>query len=93
MPAEGGRVGIIGCLVIAAPYRRHGIARRLVEAAGDYLAGLGCEVVEAYPLKQLDADAHGHFGPLGVYRDLGYETYRELPQRLVLRKKLTTGGQ
>lgn len=93
MPAEGGRVGIIGCLVIAAPYRRHGIARLLVEAAAGYLASLGCEVVEAYPLKRLDADAHGHFGPIEVYRDLGYETYRELPQRLIVRKQLTQGPQ
>jgi uncharacterized protein YndB with AHSA1/START domain/ribosomal protein S18 acetylase RimI-like enzyme len=89
MPAESDRIGIIGCLVIAPQYRRHGVARRLVAAAGDYLAGLGCTVAEAYPLKALDGDAHGFYGPREVYRELGYETYRELPQRLVVRKRLS----
>lgn len=89
MPSESDRVGIVGCLVVAPQYRRHGIARLLVGAAGDYLAGLGCRIAEAYPLKELDADVHGHYGPLAAYRDLGYETYRELPRRLVLRKALT----
>jgi uncharacterized protein YndB with AHSA1/START domain/GNAT superfamily N-acetyltransferase len=88
MPAESDRVGIIGCLVTAPQYRRHGIARGLVAAAGAYLADIGCTVVEAYPLKELDGDAHGHYGPLEVYRELGYETYRDLPQRLVVRKQL-----
>jgi uncharacterized protein YndB with AHSA1/START domain/GNAT superfamily N-acetyltransferase len=88
VPREGDRVGIIGCLVVAAPYRRHGVARQLVEAAGDYLAGLGCDVAEAYPLKELDLAVHGHYGPIEVYRDLGYETYRELPARLVVRRPL-----
>jgi GNAT superfamily N-acetyltransferase/uncharacterized protein YndB with AHSA1/START domain len=88
MPAESAGVGIIGCLVVAPQYRRHGIARLLVEAAGDYLAGLGCHVVEAYPLKRLDAAVHGHFGPIEVYRDLGYETHRELPDRAIVRKML-----
>jgi len=88
MPAEAGRVGVIGCLVIAPQYRRHGIARRLVAAADDYLAGIGCTVVEAYPVKELDSDAHGFYGPVEVYRELGYETYQDLPQRLIVRKRL-----
>jgi len=88
VPPEAERVGVVGCLVIAAPYRRHGVARALVAAAGDYLAGLGCTVVEAYPVKELGVEAHGFYGPLEIYRDLGYETYRDLPQRLVVRKPL-----
>jgi len=88
MPAEGDGVGIIGCLTIGPRHRRHGIARLLVEHALDYLAGLGCGVVEAYPLRELEADSHGHWGPIQVYRDLGFETYREHPQRLVVRRRL-----
>jgi uncharacterized protein YndB with AHSA1/START domain/GNAT superfamily N-acetyltransferase len=91
MPAESERVGIVGCLVIAPQYRRHGVARALVAAAGDYLAGIGCTVVEAYPVKELHGDAHGFYGPLDIYRELGYETYRDLPQRLVVRKRLAAG--
>lgn len=88
MPAESERVGIVGCLVVASPYRRHGVARRLVAAAGDYLAEIGCTVAEAYPVKEMGSDAHGFYGPLEIYPELGYETYRDLPQRLVLRKPL-----
>jgi len=88
MPPESERVGIVGCLVIAPQYRRHGVARALVAAAGDYLGGIGCTVVEAYPIKEMGSDAHGFYGPLEVYRELGFETYRDLPQRLVVRKSL-----
>lgn len=88
MPAEDDGVGIMGCLVIGPKHRRHGIARALIEAAAGYLAGLGFRVMEAYPLKRLDAAAQGHWGPIEVYRDLGFETYRELPDRLVVRRSL-----
>jgi uncharacterized protein YndB with AHSA1/START domain/GNAT superfamily N-acetyltransferase len=88
MPAESERVGVIGCLVIAPQYRRHGVSRRLVAAAGDYLAGIGCTIAEAYPVKEVGSDAHGFYGPLEIYRELGYQTYRDLPQRLVVRKSL-----
>ena len=40
-------------------------------------------------MRAVDADAHGFYGPLPVYTALGYETYRELPGRLVVRKALT----
>ena len=89
MPAAAGRTGMIGCLVVAAPFRRHGVARLLIESALGYLAGLGCTAAEAYPLKELDSDVHGHFGPIQVYRDLGFATVRDLPGRIVMRKALT----
>jgi GNAT superfamily N-acetyltransferase/uncharacterized protein YndB with AHSA1/START domain len=88
VPPETERVGIIGCLVIAPQYRRHGVARRLVAAAADYLADIGCTVAEAYPFKEVGTDSHGFYGPVEIYRELGYETYRDLPQRLVVRKQL-----
>lgn len=88
MPQGGRDVGMIGCLVVAAPYRRHGISRRLVAASLDYLAGLGCTVAEAYPLRELHEAVHGHWGALEIYRELGFETERELPRRLVVRRPL-----
>jgi uncharacterized protein YndB with AHSA1/START domain/GNAT superfamily N-acetyltransferase len=88
MPRETDRVGVIGCLVISSQYRRHGIARELVVAASDYLASLGCTVVEAYPLPETHSEAHGFMGPRELFQELGYEVYRDSRPRMVLRKRL-----
>jgi uncharacterized protein YndB with AHSA1/START domain/GNAT superfamily N-acetyltransferase len=82
------RLGAIHCLLIAPAYRRHGVARALVRQAVDYLADLDCTVAEAYPPKRLDADAVGFWGPLDVYRELGFETFRDELNRVIVRRRL-----
>ena len=89
LPPGGAGIGIVGCLLVASSHRRHGVARALIAAALDYLAAMGCSVAEAYPLPDLAEDSVGHWGPIEVYRELGFETYRELPKRLVVRRPLT----
>jgi uncharacterized protein YndB with AHSA1/START domain/ribosomal protein S18 acetylase RimI-like enzyme len=90
---EAGRVGSVACFVIAAPYRRHGVARRLLDAACGRLARLGLEVAEAYPLRQPAADADAYRGPLSLYLAAGFEPFRETPRHLIVRKSLGAAGE
>jgi GNAT superfamily N-acetyltransferase/uncharacterized protein YndB with AHSA1/START domain len=85
--ADHDRVGSVACFVIAAPYRRHGIAERLLEAACARLAAAGCRAVEAYPRKD-DSDATSYRGPLEMYLGAGFEPYREAGKTLIVRKSL-----
>ena len=80
-------VGSVACFVIAAPFRRHGIAERLLEAACARLAAAGCGAVEAYPRKD-DSDATSYRGPLEMYLGAGFEPYREAGKTLIVRKSL-----
>ena len=81
-------VGSVACFVIAAPYRGHGIATRLLDAALDRLRGRGVKVVEAYPAKDVDSAQSNFRGPLAIYLRAGFEPYRETDRYLVVRKEL-----
>jgi uncharacterized protein YndB with AHSA1/START domain/GNAT superfamily N-acetyltransferase len=83
------RVGTVACFVIAAPYRRHGVARALLAAALDRFAEQGLAFAEAYPLKEPRSDAEAYHGPLALYRAAGFEVYREAERSLIVRKALT----
>lgn len=65
-------VGVVACFVIAPPYRRHGLARRLLEAALKGFAARGIRRVEAHPVLGTDADAPNYHGPLSLYLDAGF---------------------
>lgn len=81
-------VGSIACFVIAAPYRGHGVASRLLDAAVDRLRAKGVRWVEAYPSRQ-GRSAQSHFrGPLSMFLRAGFEPYRETERYLVVRKSL-----
>ena len=82
------RVGAIVCFVIASQYRRHGVARQLLDAACDSLARQGFAVAEAYPSKLAETDAQEYRGPLQMYLDAGFETFRDTPRWAVVRKEL-----
>jgi GNAT superfamily N-acetyltransferase len=82
------RVGSIACFVVAVPYHRNGIARQLLEAACERLARKGRPIAEAYPVKQADADAVAHRGPLRMHLDAGFKPYRETPGSIIVRKDL-----
>jgi uncharacterized protein YndB with AHSA1/START domain/GNAT superfamily N-acetyltransferase len=82
------RVGAIVCFVIASQYRRHGVARQLLDAACDSLARQGFAFAEAYPSKLPGTDAQEYRGPLQMYLDAGFETFRDTPRWAVVRKEL-----
>jgi GNAT superfamily N-acetyltransferase len=82
------RIGSIVCFVIAAPYRRQGVARRLLDAACDGLRAQGFSVAEAYPHPGAESDAHAFFGPMQMYLDAGFSVYREGERSTIVRKAL-----
>lgn len=81
-------VGSIACFVIAAPYRGHGVATALLQAACDRLAGKGLERVEAYPRKDQSSPQTGYRGPLAMYLAAGFEPHREAGSTVIVRRSL-----
>jgi GNAT superfamily N-acetyltransferase/uncharacterized protein YndB with AHSA1/START domain len=88
------RVGSIVCFVVAAPYRRHGLARALLDAAVARLRDQGLLFAEAYPSRGQrfggpGGDSDLCLGPLELYLGAGFEVYRDLGNRLIVRKALS----
>lgn len=82
-------VGSIACFVIAAPYRGHGVASRLLDAAIERLRWRGVRAIEAYPSRVGDDSAQATYrGPLAMYERAGFEPYRETETYVVVRKPL-----
>lgn len=81
-------VGSIACFVVAAPYRGHGVARRLLEAALERMRGRGLRLAEAYPAADSSSPQVTFRGPLEMYLGAGFERYREAGRTVVVRKAL-----
>ena len=81
-------VGSVACFVIASPYRRHGVASLLLEAAVERLRARGLRAVEAYPRRSDDSQHANYRGPLAMFLRAGFEPYREAGSHLILRKRL-----
>jgi GNAT superfamily N-acetyltransferase len=81
-------VGSVACFVIAAPYRGHGIASRLLDVAVERLRSRGMHAVEGYPHRGADSAQTNYRGPLSMYLRAGFEPYRETERNVVVRKTL-----
>jgi ribosomal protein S18 acetylase RimI-like enzyme len=86
--AEHEGVGSVACFVIAAPYRGHGVAARLLDAAVDRLRRRGLSAVEAYPSRDDDSAQGNYRGPLSMYLRAGFEVVREAERHAFVRKTL-----
>jgi ribosomal protein S18 acetylase RimI-like enzyme/uncharacterized protein YndB with AHSA1/START domain len=86
--AEQQGVGSLACFVIAAPYRQHGVASALLDAALVRLRDRGVKTAEAYPVKELKSAQSNYRGPLAMYLRAGFEPYRETERHLIVRKAL-----
>ena len=86
--AEQEGVGSIACFVIAAPYRRHGIAARLLHTACARLKERGLRWAEGYPRRDGGSPQASYRGPLTMFLDAGFQPYREAGQTLIVRKEL-----
>ena len=86
--AEQQGVGSLACFVIAAPYRKHGVASALLDAALERLRARGVRVAEAYPARSQDSPQANYRGPLQMFLRAGFEPYRETERYFVVRKTL-----
>ena len=86
--AEQHGVGSLSCFVIAAPYRGHGIAVKLLEAALERMRARGVKVAEAYPVKELKSPQSNYRGPLSMYLAAGFQPHRETERHIIVRKPL-----
>ena len=73
---DAAQVGAIVCFVIAKPYRRQGIARRLLQAACDGYRREGFAFAEATARLDATTDAANHTGPLQLYLSSGFAILR-----------------
>jgi GNAT superfamily N-acetyltransferase len=81
-------VGSIVCFVVAPPYRRHGLANKLLEAACDSFVDRGFKMAEAYPNKEARDDGSAYHGPISMYLDAGFTEIGPLDQYLTVVQKV-----
>lgn len=74
------------CFVVAPPYRRHGLAGRLLNEAVEEARRNGFHTVEAYPRRVEDNAAHAYAGTPELYEAAGFKPVSEDP--LVYRLEL-----
>ncbi len=82
-------VGSVYCFVIAPPYRRQGLAARLLETACEGFRDQGLRVAEGYPPRETKSDAGGYHGTLAMYLAAGFQPHREDERRIIVRKVLS----
>ena len=71
-------VGSIACFVVAPPYRRHGLSRKLLDAALGSFASRGLWLAEAYPNANPRDDSNAYHGALSMYIEAGFEAVGKL---------------
>ncbi len=81
-------VGVVGCFVIAPPYRRHSLARELLDAALDQFRRRGIRVAEGYPATEVTTSAVAYRGTIPLYESAGFELVKRGPRTSVLRREL-----
>jgi GNAT superfamily N-acetyltransferase len=90
---DHGHVIGISCFVIAPPFRRHGIAGRLLDRVLADAADRGATAVEAYPFAEGRTEADADFrGPRSLYDERGFELVEERDRYAVVRKRVSATG-
>ncbi|MEA3075693.1 MAG: hypothetical protein QOF60_601 [Actinomycetota bacterium] len=84
-------VGAIACFVVAPPYRGHGLARRLLDAAVEQFAAAGMKAIEVYPILDPKSPAGAYRGPVPLLLEAGFEQVTEPDGRgaVVMRRVLS----
>jgi GNAT superfamily N-acetyltransferase len=93
-PVDDKHVWSVVCFFVAKPYRRSGVALRLLKAATKYVKDSGGKIVEGYPVepkKGSTADLFAYHGLAAMFRRAGFEEVaRRSETRPIMR--YTLGG-
>lgn len=81
-------VGSIACFVVAPPYRRHGLAAKLLDAACASFVERGMRTVEAYPNRNPSDDASAYHGPMSMYLEAGFKEIGSFGEHLAVVQKV-----
>ena len=84
-PSDDQVVGI-SCFVIAPPYRRHGLSRKLLDRVIADAPGRGISWVEGYPTHGRDTDQTSFRGPPSIYDETGFEPVDTRDRHTIVRR-------
>ena len=91
-PVDDEAVWSISCLLVAKSHRRQGVATALLDAACDFVAGEGGQLVEGYPIAPSKAPYPPVYAWTGfetVFRLAGFETVAQRsPTRPIMRRRV-----
>lgn len=91
-PADADVIGV-SCLVIAPPYRRHGIADGLLDRVIQDAPDRGAGWIEAYPYNDPgDSDAGNYRGPRTMYEERGFQAVEVRDKDTIMRLEAGAGG-
>ncbi|HEU4751248.1 MAG TPA: GNAT family N-acetyltransferase [Acidimicrobiia bacterium] len=77
----------VSCFIIAPPYRRHGLAARLLDKVIADAADRGAQWVEGYPYHDPKGDDAGHYrGSKHIYDARGFELVKQREHDTVMRR-------
>jgi GNAT superfamily N-acetyltransferase len=77
----------VSCFIIAPPYRRHGIAERLLDRVIADAVDRGADWIEGYPYDDPESGDPGHYrGPKHIYVSRGFEPVEQREDDTVMRR-------
>jgi GNAT superfamily N-acetyltransferase len=78
----------VSCFVIAPPFRRHGVASKLLDGVIEDAATRGASWIEGYPFNDPAEAESAHFfrGPRSMYDDRGFEPIEVRERDTVVRR-------
>ena len=82
----------VSCFVVAPPFRRHGVAERLLDRVIGDAEARGATWVESYPHDLPEDSDAGHFrGPRRVYDIRGFEPVEQREHETIMRRSAAPG--
>lgn len=80
--------GVVACFVIAPPYRGHGVAKNLLNAALEGFRARGVKKVEAHPYLDTKDEYINYHGPLALYEQAGFKELQRNEKTALVTKDL-----